>query len=417
MGVGIGPKSVNNSLVFAFDASSNTRGYTKYGTADSNNCGRQALNLIDKSIIDITGTSNLTTTLSTPAQQYTMYGITYPESSYSPASRHGITPGFNNTSATKTYSHSRDLGYYVFDDDNNAWVANSYFNGERIDGHVYDTYDGEPAQHATFQTDHDTIKSTFPNATHIIIGSHAAENNDNDTDTLAILQSLGLPDSHIGVDRPEYILIGKPGKPWTHYYVRENVSSAVAHLNVLLPLDQTKGELDFDGTDDQIFYNNIGITDYSQPFSYECVFKAEGTWANSYISNIVGINGSYSGHYGLGKSGTNTIQFVIRDANYHAISGTVSSTTAYNHIVGVWDPVNNQMRLYINGTLANSSSSITKTGAPDSDDLRIGGRAAFGGDNGTFYDGKINVVNYYKASLTTEQVAANYRMYKKRFSL
>ena len=73
---------------------------------------------------------------------------------------------------------------------------------------------------------------------------------------------------------------------------------------------------EFDGTDDQIIIDGVGISDYSQAFSYECVFKAEGTWANSYISNIVGNAGSYAGLYGLGKSGTNTIQFVIRDANY-----------------------------------------------------------------------------------------------------
>ena len=422
MGVGVGPKLITDSLIFALDSGANFRGFTKYGTAGTNNSNRSAVNLIDKSTIDISNTSNIVTSLASPANQYTMYGITYPESSYSPASRHGITPGFNNTSATKTYSHSRDLGYFVFDDDSNSWVADSYFNGERINGHVYDTYDGlssdgVSSEHTKFQNDHAAIHDAFPNATHIIIGSHAAENNDNNSDTLAILQSLGLPDSHIGVDRPEYILVGKKNKPSTQSYVRENVSSAVAHLNVLLPLDQTQGVLSFDGTDDQIIYNNVGITDYSQAFSYECVFKAEGTWANSYISNIVGINGSYSGHYGLGKSGTNTVQFVIRDANYSAISGTVSDVSTYHHLVGVWDQSNSQMRLYIDGELASSASSITKTGSPDSDDLRIGGRAAFGGDNGSYYDGVIPVVKYYSTALTADQVKHNFNSYKNRFNI
>ena len=174
---------------------------------------------------------------------------------------------------------------------------------------------------------------------------------------------------------------------------------------------------EFDGTDDQVIVNNVGIDNYSEAFSYECVFKAEGTWANSYISNIVGINGAYAGHYGLGKSGTNTIQFVIRDANYHAISATVSDVSTYHHLVGVWDQSNSQMRLYIDGELASSASSITKTGAPDSNDLRIGGRAAFGGDNGTYYDGVIPVVKYYRTALTTAEVKTNFLSYSRRFNI
>jgi hypothetical protein len=174
---------------------------------------------------------------------------------------------------------------------------------------------------------------------------------------------------------------------------------------------------EFDGTDDQVIVNNVGIDNYSEAFSYECVFKAEGTWANSYISNIVGINGSYAGHYGLGKSGTNTVQFVIRDANYKAISATVSDVSTYHHLVGVWDQSNSQMRLYIDGVLATSANSVTKTGSPDSNDLRIGGRAAFGGDNGTYYDGIIPVVKYYKTALTTAEVKTNFLSYSRRFSI
>lgn len=174
---------------------------------------------------------------------------------------------------------------------------------------------------------------------------------------------------------------------------------------------------EFDGTDDQIIIDGVGISDYSQAFSYECVFKAEGTWANSYISNIVGNAGSYAGFYGLGKSGTNTIQFVIRDANYSAISGTVSNVATFHHLVGVWDQSNSQMRLYIDGELASSASSITKTGAPDTTNLYIGGRRAFGGDNGSYYDGVIPVVKYYNTALTTDQVKQNFNSYKNRFNI
>ena len=75
------------------------------------------------------------------------------------------------------------------------------------------------------------------------------------------------------------------------------------------------------------------------------------------------------------------------------------------------------MRLYIDGVLATSANSVTKTGSPDSNDLRIGGRAAFGGDNGTYYDGIIPVVKYYKTALTTAEVKTNFLSYSRRFSI
>jgi hypothetical protein len=174
---------------------------------------------------------------SAPVQWYTLYAITYPESSYAPANRDGITPGFDNITGSKLYDASRDLNYYVFDEDTNTWLDNSWFNGERIDGHCYDTYDGAPNQHATFQADYDNIKANFPNATHIVIGSHAAERNTATTGTADRLKEIGLPQRHIDEGgRPEYILVGKVNEPAHQIYVKENVNWAVAHLNLALPL-------------------------------------------------------------------------------------------------------------------------------------------------------------------------------------
>ena len=77
MGVGVGPKSITDSLVLALDLGANFRGFTKYGTAGTNNSNRSAVNLIDKSTIDIANTSNIVTSLASPANQYTMYGINF----------------------------------------------------------------------------------------------------------------------------------------------------------------------------------------------------------------------------------------------------------------------------------------------------------------------------------------------------
>lgn len=221
---------------------------------------------------------------------------------------------------------------------------------------------------------------------------------------------------------PQVVLGDRP-KPYVQTGSSRSSTNSLIDLKKSKTLDlanvsfDTDGLPTFDGTDDQLIVEGVGIGNYSEAFSYECVFKAEGTWANSYISNIVGNAGSYAGFYGLGKSGTNTIQFVIRDANYSAISGTVSNVATFHHLVGVWDQSNSQMRLYIDGELASSASSITKTGAPDTTNLYIGGRRAFGGDNGSYYDGVIPVVKYYNTALTTAEVKQNFLAYRRRFNL
>lgn len=408
MGAAAGPKSITDGLIFTLDSGANFRGFTKYGTAGTNNSNRSAVNLIDKSTIDISNTSNIVTSLSSPANQYTMYGLTYPEGSQTPASRHGITPGFNNTSATKTYSHSRDLGYFVFDDSSNSWVANSYFNGERINGHAYDTYDGEPDQHQKFQDDHAAIHAAFPNATHIIIGSHAAENNDNDTDTLAILQSLGLPDSHIGVARPEYILIGKKNKPSTQSYVRENVSSTVAHLNVLLPLDQTKGALSFDGTDD--FINISGTSDLASDLrltgnvTIECVCKPDSQ-NNGNMFAMATNNG-----YRMRVQSNNDLWIY---SNGNSVSGGNMTVNTWHHCVGVFSDTG--LRLYQNNSLVSSNSSAYSpaTASWGSQGAVIGGYTT----TSELFDGSISVVKIYNRALTAEEVSRNYNAYKNRFNL
>ena len=98
MGIAGGPKIETDGLVFAIDPDSNVRGYTKYGTSGTNNNHRAIRNLVDRSsTYSLANTSQLTGGVT----YYTLYGITYPESNYTPANRDGITPGFENITATK----------------------------------------------------------------------------------------------------------------------------------------------------------------------------------------------------------------------------------------------------------------------------------------------------------------------------
>jgi hypothetical protein len=183
--------------------------------------------------------NNYGTPYLTNKDYFTCVGLTYPEGSQvAPwAGRQGISPGIDTTTGSKLYDHSRDFGVWAFDEDTNTWVPDSEFNGERINGHCYDTYDGEPNQHVVFQQDYDRIKTKYPNATFIFIGSHAAENVDSNAETRARVSEIGPISLILNVARPEFVMVGKPNKPNTWSYTRENINSAVAVLNVGLPLE------------------------------------------------------------------------------------------------------------------------------------------------------------------------------------
>ena len=352
-----------------------------------------------------TGTENIY--LDGSKTYYTLYALTYPEGSQTPASRDGITPGLNNTTAGKTYSCSRDLNYFAFDEDTNTWVADSYFNGERVSGHCYDTYDGlsgdgVSSEHTKFQVDYDAIKATYPNATHIVIGSHAAENNDNNAGTLSRLQEIGLPNSHIGVDRPEYILVGKPNRPSTWSYVRENISSTVAKMNLGLPIEgaSVTGCV-FNGTSDNIDTGTWG--GYSSAVTCEAWFKtsSSATWKNLLCGPSGDILFSVNGtKLNFGAQGNSP----IAHANY---STTDVNNNQWNHGVATYDGSN--VRIYVNGVL---ESTTARSGSFTPGQKRIGSNQA---GTSEYFDGHIGVVNMYNTVLTDGEIKQNYRAKRSRY--
>jgi hypothetical protein len=93
MGAAGGPNIEREGLIFAIDSDSNVRGFTKYGTSGTNNNHRAIRNLVDRS--SSFSTAN-TSQLTGGVTYYTLYGLTYPEGSQTPASRDGVTPGFEN---------------------------------------------------------------------------------------------------------------------------------------------------------------------------------------------------------------------------------------------------------------------------------------------------------------------------------
>jgi len=387
-----GPNIVRAGLIFALDPYSNIRGFGNFNVSG------------DRTIRDlVTGNEHIIGTMATTTggNPFTMIGITYPESSYSPASRQGITSGYNDTTSGKVYNMSRDLGYFVYLENSQTWLASSYFNGERISGHCYDTYDGEPTQHLKFQTDFNAINSEYPDALHVIVGSHAAENNTNNSTTVAILQSLGLPSSAIGVARPEYVLLGKIGKPHTQHYLRENLSSAYAKMNIHLPLEGKSGAFIYDGTDDYFTIAGSSNTAFGQNGSVEMVLKPTASSGNNRLWCVVNNTTSLDAY--LNSNGYNVYMH----------GGGVGTTTPliqnkYNHIVATY--TNGTLQIYINGVAGTMTGTTTGYNITDEGTLYIG---SFNTGGYGLY-GNISLFKIYNRGLTSSEVKRNYNAYKTR---
>jgi len=174
----------------------------------------------------------------------------------------------------------------------------------------------------------------------------------------------------------------------------------------------------FDGTDDSIGYAYVGISNYSQPFTMECVFIVDpaATWDNGYRSNIFGIAGSYAGMYGLNKHSGDSVGLYVRDASGGGAADVGGlSKGVYYHLVGTWDGTDD-IRIYLNGSLRNTATSA-KSGAPDTTSIWLGGTRAYSGTSGQVYHGEIPVAKYYNRALTAIEVRNNFNLYKGRFNM
>ena len=318
-------------------------------------------------------------------------------------------------------------------------MADSYFNGERINGHCYDTYDtgGNAAtEHVQFQNDYGAIVTAFPDATHIVVGSHAAENNDSDANTLAILKSLGGPSSW-PTDRAEYILIGKPGLGPDNAYVwqYQNDSTNVAHANVGLPIVGGKGAggnyLDFNGSSDKVdlgirtvnsltnysisFWVNLDVWTSSGSTQYQIYAEESGIWIANYIDKI-GIDFHNGNNWMDSNGGHNDGMLITVPASDQTntwlhvtvtYSGSTSSTSAT--ITGY---LNGSQNFQVTTSYGSGSSSQLASNGDTDHRGGIGYRRYY---TNNYFNGKIANMSMYNKTLTAAQVLSNYNATKTRF--
>jgi hypothetical protein len=397
MGIAYNPRTVTDGLVFSLDVA-NRKCVSPLGCTGFNDAPQLVKNLVSTS--DTINSYNGVKL--GDLSYYTIFAIDYPEGSFggSAAGRDGITPGYNVTSGTKTFDFGRALNYAVYNNPTQSWVKTS----------IYDSYVGTAAVD-TFVSEYATAVATYPDAVHIVAGSH--RDSYHTAAQYEILRDLGAPsnvDSIIGFSSPEWILVGKPGLGAGNAYgwVFQNYSTdptRVAHLNMGLPIyGGINNYLEFDGTDDYIqLPNSLG---YSTEVSAFAWFRSTGSPAGGYhiiyggqqleisiptsgeIRTGIYTNSRYVSNHGSG----------LVDGNWHQVGFTFSGTTKTSYIDGV--SVGTQTTA---GTLTSSFS-----------DRTIG---RFGSSTVYYLNGDISNAQIYNRALTSNEVQQNFNATRSRFGI
>jgi hypothetical protein len=421
-----GPKrSSQNSLVYSIDTYDTSNSVTPLGCGGFNGSTQGIKNIL-------TGATALFQNgLRISGRDfYTAFAIDYPESAYGgdAANRQGITPGYNVRSGGKTYDASRALHLWVWNNDTNTWVADSFFRGERLSGHCYDSYVGTSAVD-TWVSDYNIIKQTFPNCTYIAMGSH--RDSYHTSAQYTILRDLGAPsnvDSIIGFSSPEWILVGKPGLGAgnAHGWVFQNYPTnpdQVAHMNLSVT-PKALGSLSFDGTDDYLnLDSNIQSGFTAASYEFFCrptSLPGSGNYFQLYIQEsstwIALYNVGFGAFFGIDLNNGSGWFDNNGGSNTGARTNDPLVANTWYHVVFSWE--SGVVRCYLNGALQ-STVSTAQAANGRQNVMSLGGgttpRNIGSRGGGNYWVGNIAVANFHNRGLTAAEVLNNYTELRRRF--
>jgi hypothetical protein len=417
MSITSGPKIIDDGLVFYIDAT-NKNSISALGNASFNTAPEVVRSLIPGVTVNSYNGVNVGN-----LNYYTVFAIDYPEGSYGgdAAGRHGMTPGLNVRSGTKTYDSSRSLHMWVWNNETNSWLASSFFNGYRLSGHSYDNYsgaeDGYLNQINKFIADFNNIKKRFTNCTYIITGSHRADQYN--SGLRAILYDLGMPvgtalDSNY-VAAPEWILVGKPGLGagnaygWVYQNYTTNAAQ-VAHLNFGLPIYGNSGNyLTFDGVNDYVT-TNISTINTSATYN---------VWLNrtASVNEYNMFMGQYLPYFAFRANGQ--IHFSMNIGGQKSLLSTInlSNNTWYNlTFVHDYNGTNTTASIYINGSLNTSASYSGSQSTSSGRNFMIGGWRTDAPTEYPFY-GKISKVSIHNRALSDSEIKQNFEAHRKKYNI
>jgi len=427
-----GPQIVRSGLVLDLDSfATSRRKMTQLG------CG--LYNGSTDGVVDLVSGTNYPFTnkiYNKNKTYYTAFAIDYPEGSYGgdAANRQGITPGLNVRSGTKTYDAGRALHLWAWDENGAAWVADSFFGGAYLSGHCYDNYSGAgitSAQLALFASNYNTIKSSYPKVTFIVMGSHRADTYN--STVRDILTDLGKPTGFLESDfiaDPEWVLVGQPGLGqgnafgWAYENYTTNPTK-VAHLNFGLPRIKG-GPMVFDSASSSYINFASNINSGQTAGTWEFWLKSYSLTTNGIVQQIyiqessvwlamynVG-SGAFFGcdlHNGTnwfdGSGGTNT-------------GAKTTSTLAINtwyHVVYAWS--GSTVKVYLNGSLESTTSTLqAANGRQNVTTLGTGTTPrglGYRGSGSSHWNGEMGGIRMYNRELSASEVSANYQSAKTQY--
>jgi len=409
MGAAGGPNAASSGLVFAADA------FNRKCVSPLGNDLFSGANALIKNILSPSeGVQQVNGVYVGNLSYYTAFAIDYPEGNYGgdAASRNGIAAGLNVRGGGIFFSFGRALNYAVYDNITQAWVKTA----------VYDSYVGTAAVD-TFVSEYATAVSTYPDAIHIVAGSHRDSNHT--TAQYNILRDLGAPsnvDSIIGFSSPEWILVGKPGLGagnaygWAFQNYPTN-SDFVAHLNFGLPIYGTKDNyFKFDGTNDYVVINSFANQPTTQ-ITCEAWIKPTKGSVGTGTHRGGAISAANSMYLGIIDSVDGGNTFAMHWANQTTNSrlynwnGSIPNNT-WTHIAGTYN--GSTAKAYVNGV---EISSWAQTGNIPSSTYYLG---TYGGTvvDGTHnFQGHISNAKIYNRGLSGAEILQNYESLRKRFGV
>ncbi len=167
--------------------------------------------------------------------------------------------------------------------------------------------------------------------------------------------------------------------------------------------------LDFDGAGDYVDIGDQSALDFTDSFSISAWIKTDASGGTyKAIAGKCFLTGGCNG-YGLylNSDDSNHIYFQVRNdsTTSQADGGSVNNNT-WHHLVGIRDHSTNTTKIYVDGSLINSDTTILSSGYSNSVKFGLGAR-----DNGSwlyYYDGQIDEVKIFNYALTPEQVKTDY---------
>jgi hypothetical protein len=408
MGAAGGPNAASSGLVFAADAF-NRKGISPLGNDLFNTAPSVIKNIVSPS----EGVQQINGVYVGNLNYYTAFAIDYPEGNYGgdAANRNGIAAGLNVRGGGMTFSFGRALNYAVYDNITQAWVKTT----------VYDSYVGTAAVD-TFVSEYAATISAYPDAVHIVAGSHRDSNHT--TAQYNILRDLGAPsnvDAIIGFSSPEWILVGKPGLGAGNAYgwVFQNYptnSDFVAHLNFGLPIYGTKDNyFRFDGTNDYVVINSFANQPTTQITCEAWIKPTKGSVGGTQRGGAISAGNSM--YLGIIDSidGGNTFAMhwanQTTDSRLYNWNGSIPNN-AWTHIAGTYN--GSTSRAYVNGV---EISSWAQTGNIPSSTYYLGTYGYTLGDGSHNFQGQISNAKIYNRGLSGAEILQNYQALRKRFNV